>query len=288
MTSVRLFVAAALLLALVAMPAVANAATGRIYVVQPDDTLSRIAARYGVSVEALVELNGLANPDDIWVGQRLTIPGYSAAWSVGGARTTYRVRLGDNLSQIASQFGVTVRALMRTNAITHSDLVVAGTILRIPTGIAGIASGQPLAGPGIPSNSIIAGPSIGGGLRFVVSISEQSCWLYDGNMVSQHWACSTGRAGSATAPGNYTVLDKLPVADGSTWNWWLPYWLGIYHSGNLENGIHGLPYSMLTGQRFWGDSIGTPVTYGCVVLSNDAAKQLYNAAFVGMPVIIHP
>ena len=83
------------------------------------------------------------------------------------------------------------------------------------------------------------------------------------------------------------MLDKLPVGNGSTWNWWLPYWLGIYHSGPLENGIHGLPYSMLNGQKFWGNLIGTPVSYGCVVLSDTDAQQLYDVAFVGMPVIIH-
>ena len=43
------------------------------YQVVSGDTLTRIAARFGTSVETLVKLNGLANPDFIRVGQVLTI-----------------------------------------------------------------------------------------------------------------------------------------------------------------------------------------------------------------------
>jgi LysM repeat protein len=46
----------------------------RIYVVEPGDTLSSIAAQFGVTEEALVQLNNLADSDDIEVGQVLLIP----------------------------------------------------------------------------------------------------------------------------------------------------------------------------------------------------------------------
>ena len=46
----------------------------RIYVVQPGDTLSAIAARFGVSVQAIINANGLANPNTLGIGQRLVIP----------------------------------------------------------------------------------------------------------------------------------------------------------------------------------------------------------------------
>jgi LysM repeat protein len=45
-----------------------------IHVVQPGEFLSQIAARYGVTVEAIVEANGIENPNLIEVGQRLIIP----------------------------------------------------------------------------------------------------------------------------------------------------------------------------------------------------------------------
>jgi LysM repeat protein len=46
----------------------------RTYEVQPGDTLSGIAARFGTTVQELAELNGIANPSLIFPGQVLTLP----------------------------------------------------------------------------------------------------------------------------------------------------------------------------------------------------------------------
>jgi LysM repeat protein len=48
---------------------------GQIYIVQPGDTLSGIAAKFGVSIEDLIRVNQIANPDNLVVGTRLIIPG---------------------------------------------------------------------------------------------------------------------------------------------------------------------------------------------------------------------
>jgi LysM repeat protein len=44
------------------------------YVIKPGDTLGTIAAVLGVTVQSIVDLNGLANPDDIQAGQTIEIP----------------------------------------------------------------------------------------------------------------------------------------------------------------------------------------------------------------------
>ncbi len=49
-------------------------APGFIHIVQPGETLTRIAARYGVSVWAIAQANGIYNTNYIWAGQRLLIP----------------------------------------------------------------------------------------------------------------------------------------------------------------------------------------------------------------------
>lgn len=49
-------------------------ATPRIHVVQPGDNLTRIAERYGVTVDALMQANQMTNPNRIYPGQRLVIP----------------------------------------------------------------------------------------------------------------------------------------------------------------------------------------------------------------------
>jgi lipoprotein-anchoring transpeptidase ErfK/SrfK len=68
----------------------------------------------------------------------------------------------------------------------------------------------------------------------------------------------------------------------------MPYWLGIYWAGGSENGIHGIPYNASTGWRLWEGYVGTPVTFGCILLDDANAKTLYDLAYLGMPVIVQP
>ena len=117
-------------------------------------------------------------------------------------------------------------------------------------------------------------------------MSKQRCYLFQGGSITDTWPCSTGRAGSATAIGNFKIQSKLPRAYGSRWGFWMPYWLGIYWAGGSENGIHGLPISAKTGYKDWGNKIGTPISFGCIVLQDAAAKKIYDMAYIGMPVSI--
>jgi LysM repeat protein len=55
----------------------APAAGGTRYTVRPGDTLSAIGARFGVSYQSIAKANGIANPNLIYVGQQLVIPGRS-------------------------------------------------------------------------------------------------------------------------------------------------------------------------------------------------------------------
>lgn len=56
-------------------PTATPAPGGGTYTVQPGDTLTRIAVRFGTTVQAIVQLNGIVNPNLIFVGQVLKIPG---------------------------------------------------------------------------------------------------------------------------------------------------------------------------------------------------------------------
>ncbi len=55
-------------------PSTSAEGSGELYIVQPGDTLSNIAARFGVTIQAIVEANNLANPDVLDVGDELVIP----------------------------------------------------------------------------------------------------------------------------------------------------------------------------------------------------------------------
>jgi LysM repeat protein len=270
----RIGIAVGLLFLLVAWVPGTASAQGSAYVVQPGDTLAVIAQRYGTSVSAIVKINGLASPDRIYAGQRLVIPvAGSGAGSGGASRSggTYIVKAGDTLAGIAQHYGTTIAAITRVNGITNPNRIWVGMKLIIP-GASGGGSTAP-----IPS---------GRASRFVVSISQQHCWLYQGDTVIGNWACSTGRRGSPTVPGSYHIQSRFGRAYGSSWNIWMPYWLGIYWAGSTENGIHGMPYNASSGASTWPGLVGTPITYGCVMLADEHAETLYNMAWIGMSVIV--
>jgi tetratricopeptide (TPR) repeat protein len=124
------------------------------------------------------------------------------------------------------------------------------------------------------------------GKRIEVNITQQRMYVWQGDTLLYNWVCSTGEAGRPTAPGHYRVLDKIPEAWASAWSLRMPYWLGIYYSGSLENGIHALPI-LPNGQTLWAGYLGIPVSYGCVILSTENAKILYDWAVLGTPVWIH-
>ncbi len=102
-----------------------------IHVVERGETLSVIASRYGTTVDAIVQANGIANPNLIYVGQRLTIP----AQGTVAPEESYVVRLGDTLGGIAHRFGTTVSAIAQANDISNPSLIYPGQRLIIPPGV---------------------------------------------------------------------------------------------------------------------------------------------------------
>jgi LysM repeat protein len=113
------------------------AAAGGTYVVQRGDTLSAIAKRLGVTLQALQQANNITNPDRITVGQKLVVPSggsapAAATSSSSSAARTYTVRKGDTMSSIAVKFGVTVAQLQTANGITDPNKIAVGQVLKIP------------------------------------------------------------------------------------------------------------------------------------------------------------
>lgn len=253
-----------------------TATGGGTYTVRPGDTLWAIATRHGTTIAAIKQANGLAS-NVIYVGQRLVLSGNSGATSsgspaqTGGNSQVYTVRRGDTLASIAYRYGTTVSALVRANGLANPNLLYAGQQLRI-------SGGSGVAAPAAP-----AAPS--GAKRIVVDISDQRMYVYQNGQLLWNWVVSTGLPGRDTAVGHYKVLNKIPNAYASTWNLQMPYWLGIYWAGSLQNGIHALPIQS-NGQRLWDGYLGQRVSYGCVILSTQNAATLYNWASVGTPVDI--
>lgn len=96
------------------------------YTVRGGDTLSSIAAKFGTSYQTLASLNGISNPNLIYVGQVLRVNGSANTGSV-----YYTVRVGDNLSAIASRYGTSYQSIASLNGLTNPNLIYAGQTLKI-------------------------------------------------------------------------------------------------------------------------------------------------------------
>ena len=269
----------------------------RSYVVQSGDTLSLVAARLGLSVWALRLENGLWGLAALAPGQTLLLPGLEPVAAatedpeaaepeieeteveapdievpaptpvpepIPAGAETYTVRMGDTLSQIASRSGRTVNELARLNGIANPSQIYVGQVLRL-TGTAPAPTGV--------------------GKLVVVNLTQQRLYAYQGDQLVYSFVASSGKAPYYTRTGEFRIQSKFPRAWGSTWSIWMPHWLGIYWAGSMENGIHALPVTT-GGQVLWAGALGSPISYGCIVLGTYEAQLLYEWVDIGTPVSI--
>ena len=234
-----------------------------VHVVQRGENLFRIALRHGVTYQAIAAANGIANPNHIYVGQRLVIPGSGSTPPPAPSGQTYTVRRGDTLSAIALRFGVSVWALTQTNSIRNPALIYVGQVLRIPSG--GSSAPPP------PS------PAPTGGRWIDVNLSAQRVTAYEGNTPVRSTLASTGLPATPTPTGQYRVYVKYVSTLMTGPGYYLPnvpYTMYFYRG----YGLHG---------TYWHSNFGHPMSHGCINLPTPEAQWIFNWASVGTLVNIH-
>jgi len=102
------------------------------HIVQPNETLSTIAADYGVDATELALANNLTNPNMLRAGQQLIIPGLTQRQAIEARGATHTVRSGESLSQIAQIYGVSIEQIMAVNGLDDPNTIVVGQELLIP------------------------------------------------------------------------------------------------------------------------------------------------------------
>ncbi|MBL0178878.1 MAG: LysM peptidoglycan-binding domain-containing protein [Gemmatimonadetes bacterium] len=130
-------------------PIVTAAATTRTHIVRKGETLSGIAARYGVSVSSLRSTNRLSSKATIRSGQKLLVrrsggtaapaarrstatTTRSAAPAARATSRTHVVKSGETIGGIASRYGVGQSALLRVNGLSQRSTIKVGQKIRVP------------------------------------------------------------------------------------------------------------------------------------------------------------
>ena len=248
-----------MLLTLLWMPRSADA-QGGIHIVQRGQNLTSIARRYGSTVGAFVQANGLRNPNFVWVGQRLRIPGRSGGGSSGGSSSVHVVQRGQNLTSIARRYGTTVGAIVQANGLRNRNFVWVGQRLRIPSG------GSSYSG----SSGSVSG-------RWIeVILRSQRLIAWQGSVPVRTMVVSTGISRYPTPPGRFRIYAKYPSVTMSGPGYYLP---GVPHTMFFYRGyaIHG---------TYWHSNFGRPMSRGCVNLTRSDAAWLYSWARVGTQVVV--
>lgn len=266
----KLAILLALLLALL-LPALPAAAApdyqGGTHVVQRGETLSQIARRYGVSMAALAQANGISNPNFIYSGQRLTIPGASGGASSGGSAASgvHVVRAGENLSSIAARYGVSMAALAQANGIANLNHIYVGQRLTIGSGSA--AAAQPAA----------AQPAASSGRWIDINLSSQTLTAYEGSTPVFSTLVSTGST-FPTPVGTYSILYHVQSQRMTGPGYDLPNVPWVMYFTNRGHAIHG---------AYWHNNFGQPMSHGCVNMRPEEAQWLYDFTPNGAQVVVH-
>jgi LysM repeat protein len=262
--------------AVASAPAVSSASAG-VYIVRPGDTLTGIAARYGISLSQLAAANGLRVNAWVYAGQRLAIPGQAPASPMPAtapiASNIYTVRPGDTLIAIAQRHGVAVSQLAARNGLYWNSWVYVGQRLAIP----GRAQTPAPAAPSAPATATNQPAQNANGKWIDVSLSTQTLTAYQGETAVLQTRVSTGVRWYPTVAGTFKIYAKYastrmrgPGYDLPN----VPYVMYFYRG----YGLHG---------TYWHNNFGTPMSHGCVNLPTDDAKWLFNWAPVGTRVVTH-
>jgi lipoprotein-anchoring transpeptidase ErfK/SrfK len=204
------------------------------------------------------------------------------------------VQRGDTLAGLAARYGLSAASILAANGLADAGAaaraLTVGQRVALPQAALPQAALPQAAGPS-EASAPAADPLAGGvpafqtrGKVIYVSLAKQRMWAYENGKLAFNVLVSTGIAERATKPGTYRVKTKLQEAWSRVWQLRMPYWMGIYDVGTVENGIHAMPFTRAGRSVRW--RVGTPGSYGCVVLTAKDAAALYQWAPLGTLVII--
>ena len=164
------------------------------HTVRSGETLSGIAAHYGTTTDRLARVNGLGNPNVIFAGARLRVPGSAASTAV------HEVGAGEMLSDIATRYGTTIERLAKANKLADPNLIVIGQRLKVP------GAGASTATSSTAATSTATSDDVEGLLE-----SHAQARGLDGSLVKAvAWQESNWRQEARSSAGAIGVMQVMP------------------------------------------------------------------------------
>ena len=179
------------------------------YQIQNGNTLSGIAAHFGVTVQELCQWNGIENPNVIYAGHYIYVTPHSPAPHPAGGIVIH-VEKGDTLWGIAQRYGVTVQDLCdwNSNVISNPNRIYPGEPLVIYPGSVSTSSS-----PDCITYTVEKGDTLWGiAQRYGVTVQQLCDW--NSNVISnpnviypgERLTIYTGSSSSPSGPtGWYTI-----------------------------------------------------------------------------------
>ncbi|MCY3797908.1 MAG: LysM peptidoglycan-binding domain-containing protein [Chloroflexi bacterium] len=298
--------------------AIASAHSATIHAVARGETLFSIARQYGISLDALIRFNGIEDVTRIHAGNELRVshlvespptaiandapseapaapqaapaaapaapaaralpvvttapvPGVYPAGDIG----QYTVRPGEFLTQLGVRFNMDWRVLADINDISHPFGLRRHQILRMPSFAEYLSY--------LPDNSSYRlfytthhhpGPRVGVGKEIVIELGRQSIYAYENGALKKRALMSSGKMVTPTVLGDYEIYRKYrsQTMSGPGYSLDNVEWPMYFYAGYA---IHG---------TWWHTMFGTPMSHGCVNLTNADAQWFWEFAPLGTPV----
>jgi LysM repeat protein len=272
-------------------------ASGGTHVVQPGETLFKIGLKYGLSWILIQQANNL--PDTrIYAGQTLIIPSANAAPAPtpvpeatptleappptetptpeptesapasSGETIIHIVQPGDTLFKIGLKYGVRWPAIQAANGLVSTQIFV-GQQLVIP------GADDPIVASAVPTVNAPPPPA-GTGRRFLVDLSEQRLYAFDGDTMVRTTLISSGTWRYPTVVGTFYIYLRYESARMRGPGYDLPNvpYVMYFYKGY---GLHG---------TYWHNNFGAPMSHGCVNMPTEEAQWAYYWSNYGTPVIV--
>lgn len=284
------------------------------HTVQRGETLFSIAKRYGVSLDALMRANGIEDATRIHAGNKLRVsrlesfappaaandatspaPAQAAPPAAPAARALpvvtiapapgiypagdqgqqYSVGRGEYLTELGVRFNLEWRVLAKINGLSPPYALRYQQTLRIPSFAEYLSY--------LPDNSNYKlfftthhhpGPRVGVGREIVIELGRQSIYAYENGVLKKRALISSGKMVTPTVLGDYAIYLKYrsQTMSGPGYSLDNVEWPMYFHAGYA---IHG---------TWWHTMFGTPMSHGCVNLTNADAQWFWEFAPLGTPV----